>query len=269
MTPDPYTRETGNPKSLVLDLLLAHGEAPLPVACLLAAAGLFGISENHLRVTLVRLCEQGMVQAQGRAVYTLGPAAASLAHEVARWRQSRQRLCAWQGHYLAIHTCGPSLGRSHAPHLRALKLLGFAPLHPGLQVRPYNLDESPQALHQRLQQLGLHPQAVLLVVQQFTPADQARLPTLWDGAALNLGYRLTREALEHWLAQAHTLDTARAARESYLLGGNAIRQLIYDPLLPEPWVDGGERDAFVNALLAMDDYGRGIWQQFFATLQTL
>jgi phenylacetic acid degradation operon negative regulatory protein len=64
-------------------------------------------------------------------------------------------------------------------------------------------------------------------------------------------------------ARAPALDLETAARESFILGGDAIRQIVYDPLLPPPLVDVEERAAFVAAMLAMDREGRRIWRRFF------
>ncbi len=264
----PRPREPGNPKTLVLDLLLAHAEEPMPVAHLLAAGALFGVTENHLRVTLARLVSADMVVSSERAYYRLGPSARNLAQDVGRWRQTRQRLRPdWAGDYVAVHTTPPRSTRASTEeraHLRALHLLGFAEFAPGLHVRPHNLEGSLEDLRQRLQALGLLAQAPMFVVQSFGQAEQARVQTLWDGAALDRAYRHTREQLQQWMQDAHALPPSRAALESYLLGGDAIRQLIFDPLLPAPLVDAAAREAFIDAVIAMDRFGRGVWQQFFA-----
>jgi hypothetical protein len=47
-----------------------------------------------------------------------------------------------------------------------------------------------------------------------------------------------------------------------LLGGRAIRQIVYDPLLPPPLVDVAERRAFIETMKAMESEGRRIWKRF-------
>ena len=47
--------------------------------------------------------------------------------------------------------------------------------------------------------------------------------------------------------------------ESFRLGGEAIRLLVYDPLLPEPIVAPGERRALVEAMRRYDRLGRQAW----------
>lgn len=263
-----YRRDPMAPQSLVLELLLAHGEEDLPVGHLLAAAALFDISDNHIRVTLARLTAAHMVEAPTRGRYRLGPASRNLATDVARWRQARSRLRAWDGSYVAVYCPSPlpadkALQRQHA---RALNLLGFAPWGAGLQLRPDNLEPGIDALRERLLAVGLYPDASAFKITHFSHADQARLPGLWNGPALNAGYAATQAELAQWLLNAAGLDLGQAARESLVLGGAAIRQLIFDPLLPAPLVDEEARNRFMDAAIAFDTRGRAIWQAFFASL---
>ena len=109
--PAPHVPEPkAQPKHLLLELLLASSESPLPVSHAVAAGAVFGISENHVRVTLARLVAQDMVLATERGTYRLGPAAQGLAQDVANWRHAEQRLRPWKGQYVAVH-CG-ALARS-------------------------------------------------------------------------------------------------------------------------------------------------------------
>ena len=47
--------------------------------------------------------------------------------------------------------------------------------------------------------------------------------------------------------------------ESFLIGGDAIRQLANDPLLPEPIVASRERRRLIDALRSYDRLGRKMW----------
>jgi len=114
--------------------------------------------------------------------------------------------------------------------------------------------------------LHAHTGAAVLVKGGHLEGDAVDL--LWDGAALNRAYRATQQRLEAWLAGAAHLPTPQAARESFFLGGAAIRQLVYDPLLPEPMVDGALRQAFIHSVHAFDAAGRAIWNRFYDTLPT-
>lgn len=259
-----------DPKSLLLDLLLAVDDTPLPVRDAVCAAALFGISENHLRVTLARLGASGFVEATERGAYRLGPAARRLAHDVATWRTTEQRLRPWQGDYVAVHCT--ALSRSVRPALRqrhrALHMLGFAELQRDFYVRPNNMERDVDAIRQRLYALGLDPQALVFAGAAFDTATEAHIRTLWDGAALNAQYQSQRDHLLAWLAQAGQLDIAQAARESFFLGGQAIRHIVYDPFLPEPLVDVALRHAFIATVQQFDSTGRAIWSRFFQSLPT-
>lgn len=257
-----------NPKHLVLDLLLAIGDQALTAREAIAAAALFGITENSLRVTLARLCSTKLIDATERGAYRLGSAGTGLAGDVASWRTAEQRVRPWQGDFIMVHSA--ALTRSDRSALRqrkrALDMLGFRELQYGLHARPNNLERDLDAVRRRLHALGLDGPAAVFLGSGFDDSVRKALAKLWDGAMLNASYQAQSNSLRAWLATAPTLDTARAARESFLLGGEAIRQIVYDPLLPEPMVDTTRRHEFIEAVHQFDAAGRVIWTRFFETL---
>lgn len=263
VTASPASKVT--PKHLVLDLLLAVGETALTARDAISAAALFGITENSLRVTLARLSASSLIEASERGTYRLGQAATSLADDVASWRTAEQRLRAWQGDYIAVHSA--ALARSDRvatrQRERALQMLGFRELLNGLHVRPNNLERDLSAVRERLRALGLDRRAAVFLASDFDSALQHDLPRLWDSGALNTSYQARRLELLEWLERADRLDIADAARESFLLGGQAIRQIVYDPMLPEPLVDTAQRHAFIETVHQFDAVGRTIWARFF------
>jgi phenylacetic acid degradation operon negative regulatory protein len=256
---------TPTAKSLMLELLVASGGHELSARVAIAAGALFGISENNVRVTFARLSSEGLIEASGRGAYRLTDAAEDLAREVASWRSAEERARVWHGAYLAVHS-GP-LGRTDRAALkrraRALSMLGFAELDRGFHVRPDNLDGGVEGIRGRLYALGLEKNAAVFVASAFSPDVEARVRALWDGKALTLSYKKLRAQLEKWLARADQLEPHVAARESFLLGGRAIRHIVYDPLLPPPFVDVDERRSFVATVRVMDREGRKIWRRFF------
>lgn len=257
-----------HPKNLILELLLALDNKPLAARDAVAACALFGISENSLRVTLTRLSAAQLIAAAGRGAYVLGPQATDLAAEVASWRTLQARLGPWHGGYIAVH-CG-ALGRSDRMALRrrerALEMLGFKALERGLFVRPDNLLPGIDDVRQRLYKLGLDSQAPVFLLSGLDAARQTQACKLWDGKALNQTYTRQSAQLDAWLQRATTLPLPVAAKESFLLGGKAIHELVFDPLLPEPLVDGSQRHAFLQTVLHFDAMGRAIWNRFFASL---
>jgi phenylacetic acid degradation operon negative regulatory protein len=257
-----------NPKNLILELLLAIGDKPLTARDAIQACALFNISENSLRVTLARLSAAGFIEVAGRATYQLGPAATDLATEVATWRTAEARMRPWQGGYIVVHS--GALGRSDRVALqrreRALKMLGFRLLERGLHIRPDNIEHHIDEVRERLYKLGLNREAAVFFANNLDSEREATVQQLWDGAALTQSYRQLRVQLDGWLADADQRALNVAARESFLLGGNAIRQLVFDPLLPEPFIDAAERHAFIQTVHRFDEAGRAIWNQFFASI---
>lgn len=257
------------PKNLILNLLLAAGGEPLSASDAVASCQLFGIRENSVRVALVRLNAAGLIESVGRGAYRLGPQAASLAAEVASWRNAEQRVCDWDGGWLMVSTAG--LRRSDRAALRlrerALALAGFETLAPELHVRPDNLVGHAESARHRLQQLGLDPDAHVFVARELAPELDQRARQLWTDKHLDQSYARTRQKLDAWLQGADQLDLETAARESYVLGNEAIRQLVFDPLLPHPLIDAEARRAFRQAVIDFDAAGHRIWQRLLPSLR--
>jgi phenylacetic acid degradation operon negative regulatory protein len=253
-------------KSLILQFLTAAGGAPLSARLLVSACALFDVTSNNVRVALVRLSAEGLVEAAGRGEYRLAEGAAGISREVSSWRTALSRVRAWKGGYVVVHV--GALGRTDRGALkrrdRALSLLGFAELDRGLHLRPDNLEGGVAVIRERLLSLGLPGAAPVFEATSLDRETEARARTLWDEKALNAGYKQTRASLTRWLSRFRDLEPEVAARESFLLGGRAIRQIVYDPLLPAPLVDVDERRAFVEAMLRMDSEGHRIWRRFFA-----
>src|SRR5215470_10530820 len=103
-----------SPRSLVLDLLSSLRGGSMPVGALVAAAALFGIPENGLRVAVTRLLAAGALLRDERGRYRLGPAAAALDERVVAWRRLEERASRWSGAWLAVRREGLPRGRGQA-----------------------------------------------------------------------------------------------------------------------------------------------------------
>lgn len=258
-----------NPRNLILQLLVGSESGLLSAREAVAACALFGIRENSVRVALVRLSSAGMIEAAGRGNYRVGPNAAQLTHDVRTWRSVESRTRKWSGAFIAVHCA--ALGRSDRVALRqrerALLLLGLRELSRDLFVRPDNLVGGVSAVRERLLKLGLTREAVVFLGSELDAERDARARSLWDGKSLTKSYTQTRQRLEKWLARADGLTPELAARESFLLGSAAIRQVVFDPLLPDPLVEVTERRAFVTTVLRFDQTGHSIWRALLASLR--
>jgi phenylacetic acid degradation operon negative regulatory protein len=255
---------TANPRHLILTLLIAEG-GPLSAQDAINACALFGIQENSVRVAITRLAAEEMLEAEGRrGVYRLGPKAVGLASDVRMWRTAESRVRKdWNGDWIAVH-CG-ALGRTDRTALRrrdrALDMLGFRELDTRLFVRPDNLVGGVKEARNRLHKLGLEEQAIVFVAKAFDEEVEKRARSLWKDTAKERAYKKWRTRLTSWLARSKRLDLRVAAKESFMLGNDAIRHLVFDPLLPEPLADVKERKAFAAAVLEFDRAGHEIWRR--------
>lgn len=260
------------PRTLILSLMLgteARGATELKARELLAACALFGLSENTVRVALARAVAAGLLVTPSRGCYALGPEARPVAQEVSRWRRTEALVTEWMGKWIAVHV--GATGRSDRTALRARErafgLLGFAEFERGLHLRPDNLIGGAPALRARLRALlpsGTEA-GTLFVLDGLEAQDEQHARSLWDTDALNTTYRDTTARLSTWLDGAHSLPLDRAAREIFEIGHDAIRQLMYDPLLPAPLVDTQARAQFARAVARNDDIGKAIWQHVLST----
>lgn len=253
-----------SPRRLILKLLLAAEDgALLSTREAVSACACLGFSENSVRVALARLNRAALLQAGSRGQYRLGPAALGLADDVRRWRAGEDRLRRWDGGWIGVHTAG--LGRSDRRVLRirerAFGLLGVRTLLPSLEVRPDNLVGGVDQVRARLRSLGVHPLPNVFVIQALDVDTEAAAHRLWDGAALGRHYRQQSLRLQRWLATADRLSPTRAAREAFLIGDAAIRDLVFDPLLPAPLVDVEARALYTERVRQFDARGHALWRQ--------
>lgn len=254
-------------KNLTLDLLSSLRGQAMPVRALVAAGAIFGLSAESIRVTLVRLCSRGTIERNERGQYRIAAAAQPVQQHVAAWTRTEERVVAWRGGWIGVHTAGlargdRSRGRRRA---RALQFLGFRALATHLFVRPDNRKGGVDVVREELHALGLEPDALVFAIAQLDPAAAARARALWDGQALCRTYRATCAALARSATRLARVPARAAMVESFVLGGQAIRQLALDPLLPEPIVPSGERAALVDALREYDRLGRAHWRAFMTS----
>jgi phenylacetic acid degradation operon negative regulatory protein len=252
-------------KSFVLDLLSTLRRGAMPVQVLVEAAALFGIAEGSVRVALTRALAAGLVERDERGRYRLGEASRAVRERVAEWRRLESRVGAWSGAWIAV------VGRRRPPSRaaqrrseRALRLLGFRELERGLALRPENLAGGVAGAREQLAALGLAPGALVCELRDLDPVSEARARGLWDAKAIAAAHRRVRKALVASARRLPGLAEADAMVESFRLGGEALRLLAHDPLLPEPIFAADERAALVDAMRRYDALGRASWAGFLA-----
>jgi len=162
------------------------------------------------------------------------------------------------GGWLAVHA-GASGRSAQRGRARALRLFGFAPLRPGVWVRPDNLAAALDDVRRELGDLGLPAGDLVCTLSELDPATDARARRLWDVAALRRTYRRLGAALAASEAHLDRLTPAAAMAESFVLGGKALRELVLDPLLPEAICPAAERDTLLDQMRRYDRLGRLAW----------
>lgn len=251
-------------RRVILNLLGVTDDGMLSATEAIAACALFGISDNNTRVTLARLVQEGLVEPAGRGLYQLGENWRRIATDVAGWRSVEARLVDWQGRWVVAVTSG--LPRSDRKILRtrqrALSMLGMRDLGHGLFIRPDNLVGGVEGVRARLVSLGLERKAAVFQAAEFDATRQKKAMSLWHIDDLAALYRRDTARLQDWAQQADALPLADAARDSFMLGDDAIRKIVFDPMLPAPLVDEGERHAFIAAMIRFDELGKRIWHRF-------
>lgn len=251
-------------KSLILDLLSTLRRGSMPVKALVAAAEIFGIAENALRVSLARLLSAKLVERDRRGRYRLGPAAQAIDDQVTHWRRTDERFRSWDGSWIAAQRPSGSAARKAAEQRgdRALLLVGFRELERGLFVRPDNLVGGVARSRNELAKLGLDRGAIVFGIHELDAAHERTARALWDTERLIAGYRATRDDLERSERRLPVLTVGESMLESFVVGGRAIRQLVLDPLLPEPLVPSTEFVALIQTVRDYDLAGRACWSAF-------
>lgn len=249
-------------KSLILDLLSATGGCAVPVRALVIVAGLFEITDNNVRVALARLLSRRLVERDERGQYRIALGAAAVQDHVASWAQVENSMVPWRGGWIGVYTA--SLRRSRraavARWLRALDFLGFRELETHLWLRPDNLLGGVPRVRQQLRDLGLGPEAPVFAMAQLDADARAR--TLWNVKALQAGYRKTRAAIARSAQRLPVISIEEAMVECFILGGEALRQIAFDPRLPQSILPGGERRGFIEDMRRYDRLGRRYWGKF-------
>lgn len=239
-----------------------HGT--LQVRSLVQAASAFDIAENSVRVAIVRLRAEGLLDSPARGEYCLGPSAQAVNDRIHGWRTVSERAGAWDGTWIGVFTA--DLSRTDRPALRrrvrALRYLGFKELRPGLFVRPNNLKPGLEGIRKELTAFGVDPHTMVFSLANLNDEQERTARTLWDGPTLESTYSELHGDLTMSLDRLDGIPLNDSVREAFLLGRKGVRHVVLDPLLPEPLIDEGKRTSMVNVLQEYCDKGLHLWTRF-------
>ncbi|WP_439101348.1 PaaX [Congregibacter sp.] len=263
--PAEYTWPT--PKRLVLSLLSSPDLEEMGARECMQWAMLFDIDPTAMRVALGRLVKSGFLKSVARGRYAIGDRGRVLSKTARRWVSAEQRVGPWNGRWLMVHTAHLGRRDQAAVKLRekALRLEGFAQLRMGLWCRPANYLEAPAETRERLGELGLEEDAIILRADALL-SDTVELAELWPRRALEKRYKTLTQAMLDSMARGGPNETEQSrhalARETFLLGEAVIRQVNSDPLLPDAMVDVAARRKMHKTMVAYDAFGRDAWARF-------
>ena len=260
-SPQPISART-----LILDLV-DTGEPPaFSVRELVRAGAAFGIEATGVRTALTRLKADGSVSQMERGRYTIGGRGAALQRRILGWRTVLDRRRAWQGEWL-LAIAGPQERADRTVWrrtVRALELEGFAEAEVNVWARPDNLAGGIDGMRQRLTALEAAPSLLLVLASGLDPARAARFPALWQGDTLRDAHVRLATALDHSATRIAAADLPAAAAETLLLGRQAIRAIMRDPLLPEDFCPTDGLSALIAAMIRYDRIGKRVWHDYLA-----
>jgi phenylacetic acid degradation operon negative regulatory protein len=205
-------------RSVLASALLGEDPPELPVAHLVALAGLFGISPNRARVALSRMVASGEAVTDGDGRYRLG--GRLLERRLRQEASLRAEVGPWDGAWHLVVVMSASRPAEHrAARRRRLAAARLACRREGLWLRPANLPVPPD----------LADDPDLSSWSAVPDGDPVALAaSLWD--------------LRAWAARAEVLLGRLAAGPAvgpddlapgFALSAAVLRHLQADPLLPD------------------------------------
>jgi phenylacetic acid degradation operon negative regulatory protein len=265
-------------KSLILDLLAILRRGSMPLRALVEAGALFGLAENNLRVALARLNTGGAVERDASGAYRLGERSEAIDQRAGSWRELSDQIAPWSGNWVGVLTdlrgrgSGDARGNeaTRKRQDQALEVLGFRSLEPALAIRPDNLVGGVSDLRARLTSLVLPSSAprgssvgpLVFALRDLDATSEVRALGLWNATSLIQNYEDARQLLHLSEARIADMSEEKAMVESFLVGGQVLRQIVFDPLLPESIVPGAPRSMLLAAMVRYDDLARRCWGSY-------
>ncbi|MBO7922756.1 PaaX family transcriptional regulator [Alteromonas sp. K632G] len=251
-------------RHLLMKLLGSRPGIKMDAASAVRVGALFGISENNIRVTLTRLQSAKLLKLVERGYYQLGKDGEQFAGEISSWHTAESRLCEWRGDWLTVLTTALAKSDRKATRAqdRALKLMGLKKLSADFYVRPNNLNDTVGTTRERLYRLGLDKSAVVFNASDFADATEKKAAGLWQTKNLEASYEEGLIELARSRKRIEGLSLDDAAKEYYIVGDNALKRLVFDPLLPAPLVNVDLRRAFRAKVEEYDKAGAEVWYEF-------
>jgi phenylacetic acid degradation operon negative regulatory protein len=253
-------------KNLLLDLLRSTKSTAWPVKKLIHVACMFNISENSVRVTLSRLASRGFIEADERGFYQITTAYNPVRNWIDDWSKGEDRIKEWNQRWLCIHPPLKIRKTDWQSLIETGLRLGFKVVEDRMLVRPDNLALSRESISELVEAMSGVTDLIYSSPKELYSDDLAlNLALLWNRSALEQGYRRGVKRLKSSMRRQKNLKSLEALRESILVGGEAIRILALDPLLPDSMINKSLRIELDTTTKEYNALYQQPWEVFLGT----
>lgn len=250
-------------KSLLLDVLRSTQTTAWPVKKLIEVAGMFDIRESAVRVTLSRLVARGLIETNEPGSYLITSAYDPVRNWIDDWKAGERRVVEWNRQWLCVYPPTSVRKKDWQALDKAARRLGFRLVQERLWVRPDNLAMTLHRMNELLDVMSGVTSLVFATATQLHADNQdLTLESLWDRSSLEQEYKQCTLRLKRSMSQQQDPKSSDALRESILVGGEAIRLLAVDPLLPNEMIDTALRAELDTTTRIYNDMYHQSWTNF-------
>ena len=251
-------------RAIVLDLVARGDHLTVTTAVLVKAGAAFGIEATGMRTAIARLRADGRLIQIERGIYARGPQAEPIVRRLRGWRDVIDRRITWNGGWLlAVTGAAERTDRTTWRRtLRAFDLEGFDEAEANLWIRPDNRAGGAAATRAALRDLGAAPALFLARVEDLDEDRDVQLRVEWREARQDADYGALARALADHRQRSTGEPLATIAATTLVLGREAIRRIIRDPLRPDGLGGVNALRELVSEMVLYDVVGQAAWQAY-------
>ena len=215
-------------RSVLLSTLLGTHPPVMPVAALVRAGALFGISEGSVRTSLTRMVARGELETEAGRYRLFGALVDRQRLQDVSRQDPRQP---WTGRWVLAVITSSEQSSADRSQLRSVLQRRFVEQRPGVWARPENLSRDDlgwSALDEHCVRWFAHPDR----------DDAALAADLWDLESWSVEALRLRRGLADWQS-ALDADDPSALRPGFEISAAVLRHLVRDPLLPDDLLPRG------------------------------
>ncbi len=228
----------------------------------------FNVSENCLRTSLSRMVSKDILDSRkaGRnAFYKLSKRGQKIGGNVS-FSFREPDWSGWDRSWTGVLFSVPNIENSFRYHIRRkLTAYRFAPLYPGVWIRPANKNES---LKNNLSDIIKSKHCSIVRFKYLTSISKDEVIRLWKLKKINKILDSGLEIIDSKNRNLDSLSPEEAFVDHMLTGGKLVNILFQDPLLPdeflpESWNGKELRDKFSVWIKAVSEISKPYWGKIF------